>query len=916
MYVMSKRLDKVAKSNPIFEADQVLTPEALNGLFDYLDIQERLSRVELVGIGIVCGLEIKLLEKEGLITISKGLGLTTDGDLVRVDGNEQFEGFFVYREGESSENSVVHGGTEVKAYQLVNKVGDDPRAFSLSDFAKETGKPLSDLVAALFVENRVTDPDLCSSTDCDNLGRVYSTEVRLLLVDTTMAALLKEHIITPDSIARELRAVDIVVPRVLVAGMNSQDDLEKAYRAKCEIIRGKLDEAFKKLSEVRGRQGIAALDEVFPVDPTNSWKASLDTIRTSFDGFGSGIQYYYDFLRDVVETYEAFVDSLHGEMSICRPDYLDFPKHLLLGSLGGSAERATYRTGFYPSGVGSASKGRLARTRFLAKKLSALIANFTMPKLLRDNRIAITPSATEESGLEERAMPFYYKPETHETWNQALSERGKSDYVYSYHALSYNAKGAARSPLTAPIGRFGFFRVEGHLGMQVDAAVAEIEKQIRENNLPFLVRAVLLGRERGRIFRKPLAPGLVRYTDMHRLHRLVRHGLAEQVETAAGFGVDLEKMVELGDSAGNPLDGTAKGAVKRVSAQKGVVLSQSADKASAKLRKTFADYNKDQTWKDDVRVSLESASQLKSELRDVAKTEFVTPIDTLVGSGHLQWLDWMDDIVKEKEERAEERFFFVNFLAENPSMEHHGGVFRGGTLVLAHDAEGKVVADFMVPYACPEPEEIVAEPVPKPRPINPIRPPWLRPEHAITLDKPIMSKLDKLKLDTEVFIEKRVSTQDQAVRMLDKAVTAAASSGAVKPSEVTEIRDEILDLKLEELKTKSKQAKAYREKLFDPDLTASERAALEAQVETTEKEVAVVAVQSAKYVAEKNVSVEKGSDGVNAMRIIAASAGNISNQEAIDALNAGVNEIAVGSNAKLGGLIGAVKNSIKRTKIG
>ena len=45
---------------PVFEANQVLTSGHLNDVFDYLDEQTRLTRSNLIGIGIVCGLEIKL----------------------------------------------------------------------------------------------------------------------------------------------------------------------------------------------------------------------------------------------------------------------------------------------------------------------------------------------------------------------------------------------------------------------------------------------------------------------------------------------------------------------------------------------------------------------------------------------------------------------------------------------------------------------------------------------------------------------------------------------------------------------------------------------------------------------------------------------------------------------------------------
>ena len=54
----------------IFEPDQVLTNDHLNELFDYLDVQERLTRNKLIGIGIVCGLEIDYQTET--ILISKG----------------------------------------------------------------------------------------------------------------------------------------------------------------------------------------------------------------------------------------------------------------------------------------------------------------------------------------------------------------------------------------------------------------------------------------------------------------------------------------------------------------------------------------------------------------------------------------------------------------------------------------------------------------------------------------------------------------------------------------------------------------------------------------------------------------------------------------------------------------------------
>ena len=65
---------------PVFEANQVLTSGHLNDVFDYLDQQERETRSYLIGIGIVCGLEIAL--SGSTITVSKGCGVTSEGYLI------------------------------------------------------------------------------------------------------------------------------------------------------------------------------------------------------------------------------------------------------------------------------------------------------------------------------------------------------------------------------------------------------------------------------------------------------------------------------------------------------------------------------------------------------------------------------------------------------------------------------------------------------------------------------------------------------------------------------------------------------------------------------------------------------------------------------------------------------------------
>ena len=68
----------VISKYPIFEADQVLSNQHLNGLVTYLETQDRATRKGLIGIGIVCGMDISF-PTETSIKIGCGTAVTSLG---------------------------------------------------------------------------------------------------------------------------------------------------------------------------------------------------------------------------------------------------------------------------------------------------------------------------------------------------------------------------------------------------------------------------------------------------------------------------------------------------------------------------------------------------------------------------------------------------------------------------------------------------------------------------------------------------------------------------------------------------------------------------------------------------------------------------------------------------------------------
>ena len=170
---MGNVLDNITKDNSrftIFENDQVLTADQLNDLFNYLDVQTRLTRTRAIGIGIICGLEIGMLEN-GHIVVSKGTAITTDGDLLHVDADMEFDMYEIFEDVNAKYSYLRTDNGEVATmYELRNNGSSTVSSPLLSGFEQATATVLKDHIGVLYLEDYKNDPDVCTGTDCDNKG--------------------------------------------------------------------------------------------------------------------------------------------------------------------------------------------------------------------------------------------------------------------------------------------------------------------------------------------------------------------------------------------------------------------------------------------------------------------------------------------------------------------------------------------------------------------------------------------------------------------------------------------------------------------------------------------------------------------------------------------------------------------------
>ena len=239
---MRSLLQQITPDYRTFVDDQVLTSGQLNEFLEYFEDQHRLTRVLLHGVGIACGFEVSLNTANKTITITPGCGITTDGDLIKLlvntkqnttDSETQstntfkslateaisythsrnFDDDFARYKPFKADASDSESSNTIPLYELVSEGN------SKTTDNKITTLDLTDKVVMLYLEAYPKTPDICTETNCDNLGEQQVQRLRVLLVAEEDI----KQILSNDSIYRKYDILDsfkklppIKMPRVLL----------------------------------------------------------------------------------------------------------------------------------------------------------------------------------------------------------------------------------------------------------------------------------------------------------------------------------------------------------------------------------------------------------------------------------------------------------------------------------------------------------------------------------------------------------------------------------------------------------------------------------------------------------------------------------------------------------------------------
>ncbi len=520
----------VEKSNyPVFEANQVLSNRHLNQMFDHLDEQNRLTRANLIGIGIACGLEVSLggTAAAPVVQIAKGCGVSSQGYLLVEPRDLQLVAYKKYATPLNVAYPLLQSTKDFTVWEMFEAL-EEPSAISFSD------NPgfLNDKVVILFLELKKESLRNCSPTNCDDRGAEVTMQLRRLLVSKSnqqQVLLLLDGTLqinkkfTLDDYEKQLllqlHLPDLRLPRynvpagpllssnVVLAGFFTA--IRTANLAK--QLGTALSAAYHAFSPV--------VRELYPTDPFIHFN-DLDRygfLNSAPDNVAQVrfLQYYYDLFDDLIKAYDEFRWKGAALMCACCPPDALFPRHLVLALAHPELDNgaAIYRHFFRASSAISGCEKHTGELQQLFRRLVVMTERFTNdPKLFQpppprpnERRIyvppppllRITPSKLGDVPLSEKAIPYYYtqggSPRLFQLWNAEKTQRQQAEQNLGYRTDEYATTDFARNPLRYDLEPYNFLRIEGHLDQPWQPTLQKLLDLRNQYRLPIDIIALRTG---------------------------------------------------------------------------------------------------------------------------------------------------------------------------------------------------------------------------------------------------------------------------------------------------------------------------------------------------------------------------------------------------------------------------------------
>ena len=498
------QLEKINLEYSRFVKDQVLTEVQLNELIDFFEDQHRLTRTCLIGTGIVCGLHLAATAQR--VTLSRGVAITTDGDLLKMEDTEytHYKTYNLPEEGRY-EPFVYANGSGEQTVTLLQLLTDEEAAEingSQVHPISQLNQHVQDWVGLLFLEYYLKDPEKCTPVNCDNLGRRQVAKPRVLVLSREdMDRVVHRGDDDPgdDLYLRYHEAREnyfsfpvLITRRVLLNNTNtlSSNALAGAYFKEVQDGAGALIKAITDLY----RAFRFMIDPAGQTNIDQLMNSLLQNLNRSDNALHA--QYTWDFYRDIVQAYNELRETLYELAFECCPNIYAFPKHIMLGAPNEQSEGmpGIFRHQFYPSPLFGKDHTLDGKAVTMMQRMVLMIQGFNPSSA---GTVRITPSRNYHAPLEKRAIPVYFRNPgpLSKAWNHSLKVTGREKRNLSYHANQYTppVPDQTLNPLNYSIDENDFFRIEGHIGREYKEVMREIDNIKTSKGVPVEVVALRLG---------------------------------------------------------------------------------------------------------------------------------------------------------------------------------------------------------------------------------------------------------------------------------------------------------------------------------------------------------------------------------------------------------------------------------------
>ncbi|MFY7843736.1 PKD domain-containing protein [Chryseobacterium gambrini] len=497
-----------------FSKGQYIEYTQFNEFLDFFEDQDRLSRVMLQGVGIVCGFKPELTysnKKLNSIKLSQGVAVTTDGDLLTLNNTSKVsEELYVsdlktisidnkeYTHFKKYDNFKVNypafydeNGGQIELWELATVQEATSDFQPVANFSN-----LKDQYLMLYLESYEKEVKPCRGVDCDNHGIQQIRNLKVLVTNEQGANyILQKDRIQPhplfiEDILGSVKQERVILERLIqekgIETRFSYADLKNMYADVLER-NGYGELVFRKIYEISKMFGLPVADHL-------TFKSVLEECLNLPFGF----QYAYDVVKDLTATYSEIIRLLPKTFTKCLPDFASFPKHMMLGKLNSETQLDSSRHQFYNSPVLDDEKA-MQRVKTLITRFNQQVQNFKYPNRFEgvekigndqpieaESAIKITPSQKSEF-LGNKAIPFYYRitDDFLKVWDFNKVRTPAFRNNVGYNSGLFSQESYVRKPLGFNIDRAPFYNIEGHQGMHYQDAFDQIKKIRDEQQLGF-----------------------------------------------------------------------------------------------------------------------------------------------------------------------------------------------------------------------------------------------------------------------------------------------------------------------------------------------------------------------------------------------------------------------------------------------